>query len=108
MAVVASARTAVKDPGPLRGAPLVSRSASLTASSLRLLSFQGGSGRSPFLGCARFGFYEFPVVLEVMRPGKNRSASSVARNFGPWRERRPWSVTWERILIRSERSAFGE
>jgi len=38
---VASARTAVKEPSPLRGAPLVPRSASLTASSLRLQSFYG-------------------------------------------------------------------
>ena len=38
---VASARTAVKEPSPLRGAPLVPRSASLTASSLRLPSFYG-------------------------------------------------------------------
>jgi len=45
---VASARTAVKDRSPLRGAALVPRSTSLTASSLRLLSFHRGAGAPPF------------------------------------------------------------
>jgi len=44
---VASARTAVKEQSPLRGAPLVPRSASLTAASLRLLSLYGGAGAPP-------------------------------------------------------------
>ena len=44
---VASARTAVKEQSPLRGAALVPRSASLTASSLRLLSRYGGAGAPP-------------------------------------------------------------
>ena len=38
---IAFAQAAVKDHGPLRGAPLVPRSASLTAPSLRLPSFHG-------------------------------------------------------------------
>src|SRR5437660_5420 len=46
---VASARTAVKEQSPLRGAPLVPRSASLTAASLRLLSLYGGAGAPPSL-----------------------------------------------------------
>jgi len=46
---VASARTAVKEQSPLRGAPLVPRSASLTASSLRLLPFYGEAGAPPSL-----------------------------------------------------------
>jgi len=49
LTVVASARTAVKDRSPLRGAPRVPRSASLTASSLRLRSFHRGAGAAPFL-----------------------------------------------------------
>jgi hypothetical protein len=44
---LASARAAVKDQSPLRGAPLVPRYASLTAPSLRLLSFYGGAGAPP-------------------------------------------------------------
>ena len=50
LTALASARTAVKDLGPLRGASLVPRSASLTASSLRLLSFYRGAGAPPFSG----------------------------------------------------------
>ena len=57
---VASARTAVKEHGPLRGAPLVPRSASLTASSLRLLSFHGGAGAPPFLVGPDSDFMNFP------------------------------------------------
>src|SRR5262249_35671841 len=41
--------------------------------------FSPGSWRSPFFDGARFRFYEFFVVLEVMPPQKNRSASLVAR-----------------------------
>jgi len=44
---VASARTAVKDRSPLRGAPRVPRSASLTSSSLRLSSSYGGAIAPP-------------------------------------------------------------
>jgi hypothetical protein len=57
---VAFARTAVKDLGPLRGAPLVPRSASLTASSLRLLSFHGGADAPPFLVAPDSDFVNFP------------------------------------------------
>jgi hypothetical protein len=46
--VVAFARTAVKEQCPLRGASLVFRSASLTASSLRLPLFYGGASAPPF------------------------------------------------------------
>ena len=60
LSVVASARTAVKDPDPLRGAPLVPRSASLTASSLQLLSFHGGAGAPPFLVVLDSDFLNFP------------------------------------------------
>ena len=48
LTALASARTAVKDLGPLRGASLVPHSASLTASSLQLLSFHRGAGAPPF------------------------------------------------------------
>ena len=51
-----------------------------------------GSWRSPFLDCARFRFYEFSVVLEVMPAEKNRSTSLVARNFWAMREGRPFGV----------------
>ena len=59
LSVVASARTAVKEQGPLRGAPLVPRSASLTASSLRLPSFHGGAGAPPFLVAPDSDFINF-------------------------------------------------
>ena len=59
LCVVASARTAVNQ-GPLRGAPLVPRSAFLTASSLRLLSFHGGAGAPPFLVVPDSDFVNFP------------------------------------------------
>jgi hypothetical protein len=64
-----------------------------------------GSRRSPFLGCARFRFYEFSLVLEVMPPQKNRSASPVARNFGARIKGRPFVVSFERFLnsLRKER-----
>src|SRR5215470_663162 len=42
-------------------------------------SLSWGSWRSPFLRCAQFRFYEFSLVLEVMPPQKNRSASPAAR-----------------------------
>ena len=101
LSVVASARTAVKERGPLRGAPLVPRS----ASSLQLLSFRGGAGAPPFLGWARLRFYEFSVVLEVMPPQKNRSARSVARNLWTMGEGRPFVVSSERVRnsLRKER-----
>ena len=51
-----------------------------------------GSWRSPFLDCARFRFYEFSVVLEVMPAEKNRSTSLVARNFWAMREGRRFGV----------------
>jgi hypothetical protein len=103
LSVVASARTAVKDQGPLRGAPLVRRSASCILASASVLPW--GSGRSPFLGCARFRFYKFSVVLEAMPPQKNRSASLLARNFWARREGRPFVVTFERFRnsLRKER-----
>ena len=46
---VASARTAVKEQSPLRGAALVPRSASLTASSLRLSPAMGERALPPSL-----------------------------------------------------------
>src|SRR5215468_10110545 len=61
----------------------------------------------PILGCARFRFYEFSVVLEVMPAEKNRSASLVARNCWAMREGRPFVVTFlSGFSIRSERSAL--
>ncbi len=69
MAVVAFARTAVKDPGPLRGAPLVPRSASLTAASLRLLSFHGGAGAPPFWDASDSDCMNFPQ-REILGAGE--------------------------------------
>ena len=60
LSVVASARTAVKNQGPLRGAPFAPRSAFLTASSLRLLSFHEGAGAPPFLIVPDSDFVNFP------------------------------------------------
>src|SRR6266576_1380775 len=61
------------------------------------------SRRSPILGCARFD--EISMVLEVMPPQKNHSASPVARNFWAMIEGRPFVVTFERFLnsLRKER-----
>src|SRR5215467_13590395 len=68
-----------------------------------------GSWRSPFLDCARFRFYKFSVVLEVMPPQKNRSVILVGRNFWAMREGRPFVVTFlSGFSIRSERSALDE
>src|SRR6516162_7628919 len=68
-----------------------------------------GSWRSPFFDCARFRFYEFSLVLEVMPPQKNRSASLVARNFWAMREGRPFVVSFlSGFSVRSERSALDE
>ena len=68
-----------------------------------------GRWRCPFFDCARFRFYEFSVVLEVMPPQKNRSASLVARNFWFMREGRPFVVSFlSGFSIRSERSAPDE
>jgi hypothetical protein len=67
-----------------------------------------GSWRSPFFDC-RWPFYEFSVVLEVMAPQKNRSASLLARNFWAMREGRPVIVSFlSGFSIRSERSALDE
>jgi len=60
LTLVASARTAVKDRSPLRGAPLVPHSASLTASSLRLLSFHRGAGAPRFLVSLNSDAMNFP------------------------------------------------
>ena len=100
MTVVASARTAVKDQGPLRGAPLVPRSTSLTASSLRLLSFHRGAGAPPF-SIVR-DLINCPLVLEVMPPQKNLS---VAQNFSASTKGRPSVVNLERFhnSLRKER-----
>ena len=68
-----------------------------------------GRWRCPFFDCARFRFYEFSVVLEVMPPQKNRSASLVTRNFWAMREGRPFVVSFlSGFSIRSERSAPDE
>ena len=68
-----------------------------------------GGWRCPFFDCARFRFYEFSVVLEVMPPQTNRSASLVARNFWALREGRPFVVSFlSGFSIRSERSALDE
>jgi hypothetical protein len=98
--VVAFARTAVKEQCPLRGASLVLRSASLTASSLRLPLFYvlWGSERSPLL-LVGFRFHQFSQVLEVLPPQKNRSASPVSRSFLAITQERPLEVTFERFLI---------
>jgi hypothetical protein len=95
---VASARTAVKDQGPLRGAPLVASLRVLDCILAPASVLPWGSGRSPFLDCARFRFYEFSVVLEVLPAQKNRSASPVPRSFWPMREGRPFVVSFERFL----------
>src|SRR5206468_10706036 len=58
--LVASARTAVKDRSPLRGAPLVPHSASLTASSLRLRFFHRGAGAPRFFVALNSYFMNFP------------------------------------------------
>ena len=81
LTLVASARTAVKDRSPLRGAPLVPHSASLTASSLRLRFFHRGAGAPRFFVALNSYFMNFPWSRKVMLPQKNRSASPVARNF---------------------------
>jgi len=49
--------------------------------------------------------HRFPQVLEIMPPSKNRSASSVLRNFLARREERPFVVPFERfhISLRKER-----
>jgi hypothetical protein len=60
LTLVASTRTAVKDRSPLRGAPLVPRSASLTASSLRPLSFHREAGAPRFLVSLDSDFMNFP------------------------------------------------
>src|SRR5258707_11316981 len=66
-----------------------------------------GSWRSPFLRCAQFRFYEFSLVLEVMPPQKNRSASPAARNFVARIKERPCGVSFECCfnLLPLERSA---
>jgi hypothetical protein len=54
---------------------------------------------------AELGLHRFPEVLEVMPPQKNRSASSVSRNFLARKEERPFVVPFERfsISLRKER-----
>src|SRR5262250_820641 len=67
----------------------------------------GGSGRSPFLGCARLD--EFSLVREVMPPQKNRSASPVARNLWARIKGRPFrSRVWVLVSIPTERNALNE
>ena len=90
-------RRSLRSDGRQGARPAARRSA---RASLRVLDcvlasasvLSSGSWRSPFLDCARFRFYEFPVVLEVMPAEKNRSASLVARNFWAMREGRPFGV----------------
>jgi len=57
----------------------------------------GGSSRSSFLGSARWRFYEFSLVLDVMPFGKNRSTSPVLRNFSAKIQGRPLVVSFERF-----------
>jgi hypothetical protein len=54
---------------------------------------------------AELPLHRFPQVLQVMPPQKNRSASSVLRDFLARREERPFVVPFERILssLRKER-----
>src|SRR6266699_1227428 len=73
LTLVASARTAVKDRSPLRGAPLVPHSASLTASSLRLRFFHRGAGAPRVFVALNSYFMNFPWSRKVMLPQKNRA-----------------------------------
>ena len=65
----------------------------------------GGSWRSSFLGSARWRFYEFSLVLEVMPFRKERSTSPVVRNFSAKIQGRPFGVSFERFRnsLRKER-----
>ena len=55
---------------------------------------------------AELRLHRFSQVLQVMPPQKNRSESSVSRDFLAWREERPFVVPFERFSFRSERSAL--
>ena len=55
---------------------------------------------------AELRLHQFPQVPEVIPLQKNRSASSVLRNFWARREERPFGVPFERFSFRSERSAL--
>jgi len=105
-------RRSLRSDGRQGSKPAARRSA---RTSLRVLDcvlasatvLSSGSWRSPFFDCTRFRLYEFSVVLEVMPPQKNRSASLVAQNFGAMREGRPFVVIFlSGFSIRSERSAL--
>src|SRR5262245_1345263 len=107
-------RRSLRSDGRQGSQPAARRSA---RTSLRVLDcvvasatvLSSGSWRSPFLDGARFRFYEFSVVVEVMPPQKNRSACLVARNFWVMREGRPFVVNFlSGLSIRSERSALDE
>ena len=55
---------------------------------------------------AELRLHQFPQVPEVIPLQKNRSESSVLRNFWARREERPFGVPFERFSFRSERSAL--
>jgi|GEM_PF-4914364 len=71
-----------------------------SSTALRFASFPTSPGDP-----AELRWHRFPKVLEVMPSSKNRSTSSVSRDFLVKREERPFVVPFERfpISLRKER-----